>query len=64
VLLTRLRRGTRTARAAREVLGELGLAVLATEVTLREGYATNFGLTPTELGEYEDVLSELLGVPA
>ena len=61
VLLTRLRRGTRTAKAAREVLSELGLTVLVTEVTLRENYATSFGLTPSDLGEYTEVLAELGG---
>ena len=46
----------------REVLTELGLNVLEAEVTLREGYANSFGLALTEdLGEYEEVLSELQG---
>lgn len=59
-LLTRVRRGTRSSRAAREVLTELGLKVLDAEVSLREGYANGFGLSLTgELGEYEDVLREL-----
>lgn len=65
-LLTRVRRGTRSSRAAREVLLDLGLNVLDAEVSLREGYANGFGLTLTgELGEYADVLTELQGrVPA
>lgn len=59
-LLTRVRRGTRSGRAAREVLIELGLNVLDAEVSLREGYANGFGLSLTEeLGEYADVLTEL-----
>ena len=62
-LLTRVRRGTRSSRAAREVLVELGLNVLDAEVSLREGYANSFGLPLTGelLGEYVDVLQELKG---
>ncbi|CAM4003359.1 ParA family protein [Deinococcus frigens] len=61
-LLTRVRRGTRSSRAAREVLVDLGLNVFDAEVSLREGYANGFGLSLTEdLGEYADVLSELQG---
>ncbi len=64
VLLTRVRRGTKSAKAARDVLAELGLPVLEAEIPLREGYATAFGLTPEDLGEYEAALDELLGVRA
>ena len=61
-LLTRVRKGTRSSRAAREVLLELGLHVLTAEVSLRESYSNGFGLGLTEeLGEYADVLSELQG---
>lgn len=61
-LLTRVRRGTRSSRAAREVLQELGLNVLDAEVSLREAYANGFGLALTDdLGEYADVLVELKG---
>lgn len=62
-LLTRVRRGTRSSRAAREVLVELGLNVLDAEVSLREGYDNSFGLPLTGelLGEYVDVLQELKG---
>jgi len=61
-LLTRVRKGTRSSRAAREVMTELGLNVLETEVSLREAYANNFGLSLTgDLGEYADVLNELKG---
>lgn len=59
-LLTRVRKGTRSSKAAREVLGELGLNVLEAEVSLKEVYANGFGLSLTEhLGEYADVLTEL-----
>lgn len=61
LLLTRVRRGTRSAGAARQMLRELELPVLEAEVPLREGYATGFGLVPAEVGEYEGVLAELLG---
>lgn len=64
VLLTRVRKGTRSARAAREALLELGLGVLEVEIPLREGYATAFGLAPENLGEYQAALEELLGVQA
>lgn len=64
VLLTRVRRGTKSAKAAREVLAELGLPVLEAEIPLREGYAAAFGLSPEDLGEYEVALDELLGVRA
>lgn len=61
-LLTRVRKGTRSSKAAREVLTELGLNVMDAEVSLREGYANGFGLSLTEdLGEYEEVLRELQG---
>lgn len=61
-LLTRVRRGTRSSRAAREVLVELGLNVLDAEISLREGYANGFGLSLSDaLGEYADVLTELQG---
>lgn len=61
-VLTRVRKGTRSSRAAREVLLELGLNILDAEISLREGYANGFGLSVTEaLGEYVDVLTELQG---
>ncbi|TSA79654.1 ParA family protein [Deinococcus detaillensis] len=60
-LLTRVRKGTRSSRAAREVLLELGLNVMTAEVSLRESYANGFGLSLSkDLGEYADVLAELL----
>jgi chromosome partitioning protein len=61
MLLTKVRRGTRSAGAARQLLLEMELPVLDTEVPLREGFATSFGLSPQEIGEYEGVLDELLG---
>lgn len=62
VLLARVRSGTRSATAARQILaGELGLPVLETAVHLREQYATAWGTPVRELGEYELVLAELAG---
>jgi chromosome partitioning protein len=59
VLLTRVRRGTLSARGVREVLAEVGLPVLDTEIPLAEMYAGSFGTAPTDLGQYEDLITEL-----
>lgn len=60
VLLTKVRRGTRSRREAREVLTELGYPVLETEIPLAESpYAVSFGTSPAEFGAYEDLLAEL-----
>jgi chromosome partitioning protein len=59
VLLTKVRRGTRSAREAREVLAELGYPVLDTEIPLAEAYAGSFGTAPDDLGRYADLLDEL-----
>lgn len=69
VLLVRVRAGTRSARDARIALAAdppegLGVPTLAAEVRLREGYATAYGLAPADLGEYGDVLAELLADPS
>lgn len=60
VLLTRVRRGTKSASAAREVLKELGLPVLEAEIPLLEAYSGSFGLTPSDLAEYGAVMDELV----
>ena len=64
VLLVRVRSRTRSARGARIALGMpppegLGLPTLTAEVRMRESYATSYGLTPPDLGEYATVLAEL-----
>jgi chromosome partitioning protein len=59
VLLTRVRRGTVSARGVREVLAEVGYPVLDTEVPLAEQYAGSFGIFPAELGAYDDLMTEL-----
>jgi chromosome partitioning protein len=60
VVLTKVRRGTRSRREAREVLTELGYPVMDTEIPLAESpYASGFGMFPAEPGAYEDLLWEL-----
>ncbi|MCA1706153.1 MAG: hypothetical protein LC808_23975, partial [Actinobacteria bacterium] len=58
VLLTKVR-PTRSARDARRGLEAQGLPLMASEVRLREAYATAADTVPRDLGEYEDVLTEL-----
>jgi chromosome partitioning protein len=59
-LLTRVRRGTRSARLMRAVLEEdMGLEVVSAEVLLKEAYGMSFGLNLEELMEYEEVLEEI-----
>jgi chromosome partitioning protein len=59
VLLTKVRRGTLSARGVREVLAEVGYPVLDTEIPLAEMYAGSFGFAPTDLGHYADLIQEL-----
>jgi len=59
-LLTRVRQGTKSVSAAREILAELGLPVVG-EIPLRERYATAFGLVPDDAeGWYAKVVDEIL----
>src|SRR5215208_6288575 len=59
-VMTRVRRGTRSARETRTVLEEdMGLEVLSAEVPLREAFGMSFGLEPGPLMEYEEVLGEI-----
>jgi chromosome partitioning protein len=60
VLLTKVRRGTLSARGVREVLAEAGLPVLDVQIPLSEAFAGSFGLAPTDLGEYDQLVKELL----
>jgi chromosome partitioning protein len=60
VLLTRVRKGTKSSKAAREILMELELDVLDAEITLLEVYANALGLVPDDLAEYSEVLEQLL----
>jgi hypothetical protein len=57
VPLTKVRRGTRA--GVREVLAEVGYPVLDTEIPLAETYAASFGITPTDLSPYADLITEL-----
>ncbi|HEY2552624.1 MAG TPA: ParA family protein [Streptosporangiaceae bacterium] len=59
VLLTKVRRGTRSARSARPVLAELGYPLMSTEIPLAEHFAAAFGSVPGVVGEYWDLLAEL-----
>jgi chromosome partitioning protein len=59
VLLVKVRRGTLSARGVREVLAEVGYPCLDTEIPLAEMYAGSFGLAPTDLGAYADLIKEL-----
>jgi chromosome partitioning protein len=63
LLLVKVRTGTRSAKAVREVLGgDLGMPVMATEIPLREGYASSFGAVPEPAADYySGVVDELLG---
>ena len=59
VLLTKVRRGTRSARAARGILAEHGYSAMRTEIPLAEHFAAAFGSVPAVLGEYWELLGEL-----
>jgi chromosome partitioning protein len=59
VLLTKVRRGTLSARGVRDVLAEGGLPVFDTEIPLGEMYAASFGTAPVDLGSYGDLVTEL-----
>ena len=59
-LLTRVRQGTKSLDAARDILTELGLPVIG-EIPLRERYGTAFGLVPDDTeGWYGKVVDALL----
>ena len=59
VLLTKVRRGTRSAREARGILAENGYPAMKTEIPLAEHFAAAFGSVPAVLGEYWELLGEL-----
>lgn len=60
IVLTKVRRGTKSAKGAREVLVDFGMPVLMTEIPLKESYAAAFGEVPRKVGEYTVVLDELM----
>lgn len=59
VLLTRVRPATRSGRLTREVLSEIGVSLLESQIPLRESLNTSFGTVPTE-DPYRPVLDELM----
>ena len=59
VLLTRVRKGTTSARLARSTLQELGYPVLDTEIPLKEQFGNSYGLVPDAGTEYDSVYGEL-----
>jgi len=59
VLLTKVRARTLSARSVRDILAEVGLPVLDAEIPLNEAIAGSFGVAPTDLGPYEDLIKEL-----
>jgi ATPases involved in chromosome partitioning len=61
VLLTKTRVGTSSARDVREGLAEQGIPLFTCQIGLRESYASAWGTTPTDLGEYRYVMDELTG---
>jgi hypothetical protein len=63
VLLTMVRRISREGRGERQVMEELELPVLATEIPHLSLYRSSaFGETIEDLGDYEKVADELLEV--
>jgi len=60
VLLTKVRRGTISAREARAVLTEAGYPVLDAEIPLAEAIAGSYGSAPDSPSSYDDVLRELM----
>ncbi len=59
VLLTKVRRGTLSAREIRPILAELDYPVMDAEIPLAEMYAGSFGTVPVDLGRYADLITEL-----
>lgn len=59
VLLTRVRAATKSAHVTRDVLQELGIALLDSQIPLRETLNASFGTVPGDDGPYTAVLDEL-----
>lgn len=60
ILLNRVDRRSKMGRQAREALQEQDLPVLEAEIPLLVKYLNAFGTAPKDLGEYTDVVRELL----
>lgn len=59
VLLTRVRKGTNSAKQARATLEGLGYPVLDTEIPLKEQFGNSYGLIPDSGTEYDAIFGEL-----
>jgi chromosome partitioning protein len=59
VLLVKVRRGTRSSVEARAYLADHDLPVLASEIHLLEAYPLAYGSVPSDLGEYDALITEL-----
>jgi chromosome partitioning protein len=59
VLLTRVRKGTRSQRDIREILDEDHVPLLTTEIPQREAIALSGGTTVADIAEYAQLLEEL-----
>lgn len=64
VLLCRVRALTRSRREARRLLEDRRVPTFTGEIGLREIYATGYGVTPGRLGDYEEIVRELIGSAA
>lgn len=64
VLLTRVRRITREGQDTREAMGQMGLSVLDAEIPQLSQYSDAFGERIQNVGDYEQVVRELLGEEA
>lgn len=62
VLLSRVRQGTRARAAATQVLEDAGVALMDTQIILKEEIQNSFGTVPTELFGYDQVAKDLLEV--
>lgn len=60
VLLTRVKPRTRSLGAAQAFLAEEGVPVLETKIPERVAYQHAYGMTPSDLGQYDYVTAELL----
>lgn len=60
VLLTRVRAATRSGKLTREILAEMGVSLLDTQIPLRENLSTSFGTVPSRDNPYQAVLDELM----
>lgn len=60
ILLNRVDRRSKLGQKAREALADQDMPILTAEVPLLNMYLDAFGTTPTDLGAYTDVVTEIL----